>query len=544
MKRFLLFLFLPSLVFAQGMREPQIDIQRKMKECTELVDRACEHFAKNPLNYSCRTFQKDKKKWRKGEITIFVIGHDGVVYVNDRRQSIWHDFYDERAGSPDSFVKLMIDQGEAGGWVNYEWNHGLQRAYVRNITKDGIKYIIGAGFYPESGEFITEQLAHSAIRSLKTKGAKDTFDRISNPIGQFVHGSIYLYVYDTQGNLLAHGQDIARIGQNFWDWQDSEGRYRVRNMLELAMKGEGKGWFEYNDRGVFKRAYYERVLDPVTKKEYVFGGGYYPTVTEDTIRSLVKQGVAFLKANPKDIAFRDFSSHSGGFRKGPFGLFVYDLNGVLRADAEHPEFIGQNLMGSKDAEGKPIAKRIIDQARANNKGWVSFVDRSAYKDAYIELVRIPDGEFIIGAGYWPASKPRAVQSLVEKALSYMKSHTIDESLHMFTLDDSDFVRGDIHITIYDDKGICWGSGIDRHRIWDDDSKLADDKGKSIVNQLSTVATTGGGWILYPHFNAMRRVYVKAIEIEKPHAEKVAGMPEAMAEELAPQVFIVASGYFL
>jgi polar amino acid transport system substrate-binding protein len=246
---------------------------------------------------------------------------------------------------------------------------------------------------------------------------------------------------------------------------------------------------------------------------------------------------------PSKEAFDDFSNRNGEYVKGPVSVFVYDLNGVMLADSQNPAFRGQNLMRSRDAEGKFITKRIIDQAKDFGKGWISIIDRKSYKDIYVEKVRVADGDFVVGAGYWPSSKPRVVHSMVEKALNFAKSHPIEEALHAFTIDDSDFLRGDVHIFVYDLKGVCWASGIDKNLIWTDITNRKDNKGRKIIDKIASIATSGGGWYEYKHNNATRLLYINAIELEEEKKADQVVKEKNYATKTEVQTFIIGSGYY-
>ena len=545
-KLFSILLFLMVTGALAQEKSTEVSIPKKMETAQTLVDKAVDFFKKQTVAKACRAFQQDER-WRAGEMFVFVFAADGTCYVhNEDFHIIWRDYFDEKDEFAESFIKEMVDKGEEGGWVSYPWNHSIKQSYVKTVTKNGKQFIIGTGFFPESAEFTVQQLTKSALRFLKTNGAQEAFDRINNPVGFFVRGDIYLWAYDitnpNEAVAVAHGENLAMVGQNLINWQDADGRFRNKEMVKIAQSPEGKGWLEYSDRGVPKRAYMEKVVDPKTKKVYVFGGGYYPTINDNAVRTFVKRAINYLKTNGKDAAFRDFSNNAGGFIKGPLRIFVYSLDGTLMADSQNPSFIGQNLINSKDAEGKFIAKRIIDQAKDAGNGWISFMDKRAYRDVYVEKIQVPDGDFIIGAGYWPSSKPRSVQSFVEKALGFIKTHSLEESLRAFTTDDSDFVRGDLAVFVYDTAGNCLANGLDKTRIWQNDMDLKDNKGQRIADKLVTTATTGGGWVEYRMHNATRRVYVK--QAEKPAPAKSDQLDKQEPNAAEADVYIVGSGYYL
>jgi len=194
------------------------DIDRKMEQCVAIVSDAIKFFKEKPLGEACRAFQRDLT-WRKGEIFPFVFDADGTCFVHDDDLTvIWKTFNTTKAGAGESLIQRMLKSAENGGWVSYEWDNGYKLSYVKMVKKGEKNFIIGAGFFPESPEFKTKQLVKSAITFLQDNGAQELADRINNPVGQFVRGDIYLWVYDLEGTVFAHGENLAMVGQNLIDW--------------------------------------------------------------------------------------------------------------------------------------------------------------------------------------------------------------------------------------------------------------------------------------------------------------------------------------
>lgn len=556
--RYLLLVGIVITSYAQ--EEDDAMVMRKMKIAQELVNKAVEHIVRPEMTIAraCHDFVHDNQ-WRRGEIAVFIFGENGECYLTHPYTKIWKDFYNEKDKFSESFIKNMLEVPEAGGWVVYPWNNDSHNAFVRVIQKRGKKFIIGAGFYPESSKYRVIQLVEMATRYLTKHGSKDLFKDINNPFGNFVRGDVYLWAYDMDGNVMAHGQNIAMVGQNQIDWQDSNGKYRNREMIKLA-QAEGKGWIEYMDKGMRKLAYIKTVNDPATNKTYIIGGGYYPDLNDDTVKTFVKRAVSHLKRSGKKVALADFSNQVGDFVPGPLRLFVYSPDGTMLADSQNPEFVGQNLRNAKDAEGKYITRRILEQAQANGKAWISFLDKDAYKDVYVEKISVPDGDFIIGAGYWPASKERSTKSLVDKAYTHFMNHSVEETMSAFTSGDSDFLRGDLSVFVFDDQNYCLAYGQDLSKVWmqaPDIIRVIDTKGEPVFETVKETARAGGGWVEFSYNNAQRRVYVKEIEKEYPvapadvKAEKevqvIKNKDVVRAKEpgqLGVQKYIIGSGYYL
>ncbi|MYN10920.1 histidine kinase [Massilia sp. FT127W] len=96
-------------------------------------------------------------------------------------------------------------------------------------------------------------MAKKAIAYLKAHGKEKAFAEINDPRGQFTDRDLYVVVYDLNGKNLAHGQNPRMIGKDLIDIRDGDGKYYMRERLEIA-KTKGKGWQDY------------KFLDPLTKK--------------------------------------------------------------------------------------------------------------------------------------------------------------------------------------------------------------------------------------------------------------------------------------
>lgn len=519
----------PSIIGAKK-GEFEAPIKKKMAAAQKLVNDAVQLFKQVSIGHACRQFEIGKK-WHVDDLFISVFSEDGTCYLHGNDSIlIW-----ERVGVPNAtrkgfkgevpqnFIKEMLERGEKGGWVSYKWDYASRYSYVKTVRRRGQTFIISAGFYPDSPRFIIQQMVKAAISTGEVHGAADMFQQISNPRGPFVRGELYLWAYDMKGNVFAHGHNIAYIGQNRIDWKDSRGRFRNREMLSAAEKS-GSGWIEYDEDGTEKEAYFETFTDPRTNKKYVVGGGFYPNINDDKVRTFVKRAINYLKANGPEVSFRDFTSYSGGFMEGPLRIFVYNIDYTMLADGANPSLIGQNLYNARDLEGKYIAREIIETAKRDGSGWVTFLDNDAYRSNYVEYVEIPDGKYVIGSGYWPISKEHTARALAEKASRYMQTHSITEALNAFVKQNNNaFLRGDLFIRVYSDDGLCLSNGPDVDRIWRDETKDLDEHGYPIFDKVKATATQGGGWVKYKLDRGSYKAFVKMVGQKIVTAKK--GEPE-------------------
>lgn len=121
--------------------------------------------------------------------------------------------------------------------------------------------------------------------------------------------------------------------------------------------------------------------------------------------AMVKEGIAFLKANGKDAFIAEVHKGSGRFHAkpgNPLYLFVYDLNGVVLAHGAEANLLGVNRLNVKDPDGKQYIKEAIAVAQKKGGGWAD------YKRMNPETRKIEDktsfclaeGGIVVGCGIY------------------------------------------------------------------------------------------------------------------------------------------------
>ena len=96
-------------------------------------------------------------------------------------------------------------------------------------------------------------MVQKAVAYIKAQGPDKAYGEISDRKGQFVDRDLYVVVYQLDGKVLAHGGNAKFVGKDMKDAQDVDGKYFVKERIELAQK-QPNFWQDYK----FK--------DPVTNK--------------------------------------------------------------------------------------------------------------------------------------------------------------------------------------------------------------------------------------------------------------------------------------
>lgn len=118
-------------------------------------------------------------------------------------------------------------------------------------------------------------MVKKAAAMIKSEGKEKTFAAIADPANTTFHDrDLYIYVYDLNGNTLAHGNNPKMVGKNLIKLTDNEGKPMIKDMVELA-KTKGKGWVEFKwpnpvTKAVEQKAGYIEKVD-----DMLVGSGIY-----------------------------------------------------------------------------------------------------------------------------------------------------------------------------------------------------------------------------------------------------------------------------
>lgn len=94
--------------------------------------------------------------------------------------------------------------------------------------------------------------------------------------------------------------------------------------------------------------------------------------TPEEAKGLVKKAIGFYKANGKDKTMAALNDQKGAFIDRDLYVFVHDDKGIYFAIAPKPNFIGKDLTGVKDANGKLIVKEQIDALKTADNMWQEY----------------------------------------------------------------------------------------------------------------------------------------------------------------------------
>ena len=95
-------------------------------------------------------------------------------------------------------------------------------------------------------------------------------------------------------------------------------------------------------------------------------------VTEKEAEAMVKKGVTYIKANPREKAMAEITDRTGQFVDRELYLTVYTLDGTAVAHGANAKFVGKNMIDLRDADGKEHIRERMELAKTKATFWQDF----------------------------------------------------------------------------------------------------------------------------------------------------------------------------
>ena len=95
-------------------------------------------------------------------------------------------------------------------------------------------------------------------------------------------------------------------------------------------------------------------------------------VTPKEAEAMVRKGVAYIKANPRDKAMADITDPKGAFVDRELYLTVYQMDGTALAHGANAKFVGKNMIELRDGNGKEHIRERLEMAKTKSTFWQDF----------------------------------------------------------------------------------------------------------------------------------------------------------------------------
>jgi len=86
---------------------------------------------------------------------------------------------------------------------------------------------------------------NKAVAFYKENGRAKALEEFNNKNGQFAKGEDYVDVHNLSGVCLAHPTSPEVVGTNRLEQKDINGKFWIKEIIELTKKGDTSGWISY-----------------------------------------------------------------------------------------------------------------------------------------------------------------------------------------------------------------------------------------------------------------------------------------------------------
>ena len=280
---------------------------------------------------------REEGDWKHGNTFLILMSEEGIVLLHADDENAGdknlHALEDDRGNT---VVQDLIAASDTGGQVEYFWDDPAQEgdedtakiAYATQFSGRtyGNTVVLIGGYYQDVSHvpppvydlslipspevtaaevadleslaaFVTVALQAyvTALREHGVERYRDILNVFRAEEGDWRHGSIYLFIFTTNGYVIFHGADRTQEARSVLDAEDINGVKVVRELIEAARAGGGYVQYNLDDPSVTgdedtgsPKISYAKSFTTRNGREIVVGAGIYglPALGE-TVRTEV-----------------------------------------------------------------------------------------------------------------------------------------------------------------------------------------------------------------------------------------------------------------
>lgn len=342
-----------------------------------------------------------KSKASLGDLYLYALDFEGNVYAHADRPELAAETnminYQDATGRYINKETIKALETNKSIWVEYISKNALKKTYIEKVTdKEGKNYFIACGYYPEANQEQAEILVGKAIQYMEGHGKDASVRAFSSDLNNtFRYGDLYIVVYDLNGTVIAHGWNESLIGSNVLDKKDQDGKFYVKELIELAQKGGG--WVNAKSHNAFQSTYVEMVTLGLEK--YIVSCSFFPISKQDAALLLLNSAISSLKSGEFRSVIRSFSEVGGPFIRGDLKIFVIDLSGICYVWGDNYRLMWKDLSSLKDQKGNPFMQYIIEST-AQGPAKIAYTFNNQEAVALVERCQVDGKVYIVGSPFY------------------------------------------------------------------------------------------------------------------------------------------------
>jgi cytochrome c len=118
-------------------------------------------------------------------------------------------------------------------------------------------------------------MVQKAIAHMKKAGRDKAFADFNDKKGPFTDRDLYVVVYDMNGKVLAHGANEKMIGKDVIELRDNDGKYFVKERVQMMAKPDAKAWQDYKFMNPVTRQIEPKSMYLQRYEDVIVGTGIY-----------------------------------------------------------------------------------------------------------------------------------------------------------------------------------------------------------------------------------------------------------------------------
>ena len=246
-----------------------------------------------------------------------------------------------------------------------------------------------------------------AVAFAKENGREAALAAFTASGGEFHEGQLYIYAYDFEGTVIAHGGDASLVGKNLIDMTDPKGVHVIQELVRLAR--EGGGWLYYtwpnpqhDNVQEPKLGYVEKVDDSWFLGSGTYGAAAIEPPSKAEVKAFVNRAYAYVKQVGRKKAFAAFMQKDGPWFQGQQYVFADRFDGKVLCFPTEPDKVGTSLWDRRDPDGKYPIRMMCRLAKTKGSGWVTYTYNNPAQGNQMQrkytYVRRAGSDWFLGSG--------------------------------------------------------------------------------------------------------------------------------------------------
>lgn len=195
------------------------------------------------------------------------------------------------------------------------------------------------------------------IHALNKENSKEVQTVVTNIVNNMLYNGDdgYFFIYDNKGNNIVHPKEPNRVGKNWWNLEDSNGKNVIQALMKKAQSGGGfyrYNWLKPSEGEPSPKMSYSTYIE---RWQWMLGTGVYLDDVYKQLNNVQKEIDTHINRTKKIILVVALSSIFFIFIFG----FAVNLNHKRKAEAKINE-LGQRVIDVQEEENRHISRELHD----------------------------------------------------------------------------------------------------------------------------------------------------------------------------------------